>query len=331
MQSKLAPSEHIKQPALGEQRVLFVVGKGGVGKSVVTASLALAAASRGERVCIAEMNGAESISTLLGCPPVGYPARSIAESIDAISICPEKATEEYLVRALRFRKLYDLVFRNRYIEPFMNGILGLSDLCSIGKVMDLEWQREDGSYGPNSKGPYRYDRVLVDCPATGHGLALLRAAQIMMDVTGAGPLYNNSAMIAELLEDRSKTAVLLVTLPEEMPVAETLESVASLRSDMNIALSGIVINAVPAALASKHDLEALWNDLIVEATALGGHAAAAAKHGEERRRIRTQADAYISRLSSGSRLPVLELPKIEGRLGVDELRDLGALLEGWQQ
>jgi anion-transporting ArsA/GET3 family ATPase len=331
MQSKSHPSDHIKQPALGEQRVLFVVGKGGVGKSVITASLGLAASARGERVCIAEMNGAESVSTLLGCPPVGYPATKVAEGLDAISISPEKATEDYLVRALRFRKLYDLVFRNRYIEPFMNGILGLSDLCSIGKVMDLEWQREDGSYGPDSKGPYRYDRILVDCPATGHGLALLRAAQTMMDVTRAGPLYNNSAMIAELLEDRSKTAVLLVTLPEEMPVTETLESVSSLRSDMNIALNGIVINAVPAALASTKDLQAFWSDLVVEAGALGGHAAAAARHGEERRQVRRQADAYISRLSSSSRLPVLELPKIAGSLGVDELHELGALLEGWQQ
>ena len=318
-------------PAIGQRRVLFVVGKGGVGKSTVTAALALAATSQHKRVCIAEMNGAESMSTLLGCPPVGYPARKIAEGIDAISISPDKATEEYLVRTLRFRKLYDLVFKNRYIEPFMNGILGLSDLCSIGKVMDLEWQRHDGSFGPDSTGPYRYDLILVDCPATGHGLALLKAAQTMMDVTGAGPLYNNSAMINDLLEDHDKSAVLLVTLPEEMPVAETLESVSTLRADLNVALSGIVVNAVAPALGTQADIDAWWDELVAEAGELGGHASAAAQHGETRRRWRTMADAYMHRLRSESRLPVLELPRVDGHLGVDELRELGALLEAWQQ
>ncbi len=318
-------------PVPGEQRVLFVVGKGGVGKSAVTAALALAAATQQKRVCIAEMNGAESMSTFLGCPPVGYPTKRIAEGIDAISISPDKATEEYLVRTLRFRKLYDLVFRNRYIEPFMNGILGLSDLCSVGKVMDLEWQRADGSYGPDSEGPYRYDLILVDCPATGHGLALLRAARTMMDVTGAGPLYNNSAMINGMLEDHSKSAVLLVTLPEEMPVAETLESVSSLRADLNIALSGIIVNAVVPALADDEDIDAWWSELTAEAAAQGGHAAAAAEHGKERRRQRAMSDSYIDRLRSESRLPVLELPRIDGHLGVDELRELGALIEEWQQ
>ncbi len=324
-------SQTMNQAALGEQRVVFVVGKGGVGKSVITASLALAAADKGQRVCIAEMNGAESMSTLMGCPPVGYPTTRISEGIDAISIRPDKATEEYLVRALRFRKLYDLVFRNRYIEPFMNGILGLSDLCSVGKVMDLEWQREDGSYGPDSAGRYRYDLVVVDCPATGHGLALLKAPQNMMEVTGAGPLYNNSAMIRELLEDRGKTTVLLVTLPEEMPVTETLESVQSLRSEMNIALAGIVMNAVLPPLATADDLDAWWDEVAQEAATLGGHAAAAATHGEERMRMRTLADSYIARLRSSTRLPVLELPRLEGALGIDELRTLGSLLEGWQR
>jgi len=311
--------------------VVFVVGKGGVGKSTVTAALALAAAAQQKQVCIAEMNGAESMSTLLGCPPVGYPTKRIAEGIDAISISPDKATEEYLVRTLRFRKLYDLVFRNRYIEPFMNGILGLSDLCSVGKVMDLEWQRVDGSYGPDSEGPYRYDLILVDCPATGHGLALLRAAQTMMDVTGAGPLYNNSAMINGLLEDHGRSAVLLVTLPEEMPVSETLESISSLRADLNIALSGVVVNAVVPALADEQDIDAWWSELIAEAAAQGGHAAAAAEHGEERRRQRARSNSYIDRLRSESRLPVLELPRIDGHLGVDELLDLGTLIEAWQR
>jgi len=316
---------------LFERRVVFVVGKGGVGKSTVAAALGLQAAARGMRVCIAEMNGSESIAALLGCPPVGYRATGVAEGIEAISITPEAATEEYLVRALRFRKLYNLVFRNRYIEPFMNGILGLSDLTSVGKIMDLEWQREDGSYGPESSGPARYDLVIVDCPSTGHGLALLGAPRTMMDVTGAGPLYSNSAMIQQLLSDRRRTAVLLVTLAEEMPVSETLESVATIREQLEIDLAGVVMNSVPQALAPPADLRAWWSDIQDEALSLGGNAAAAAAHGEQIQRQRREAAAYIDRIQQQTQLPVLELPRLDTpQAGLEGLGELGARLGRWQ-
>jgi anion-transporting ArsA/GET3 family ATPase len=310
---------------------VFVVGKGGVGKSSVSAALALQAAARGLRVCIAEMNGSESIAALMGCPPVGYLATRVAEGIEVISITPEAATEEYLVRALRFRKLYNLVFRNRYIEPFMNGILGLSDLTSVGKIMDLEWQREDGTYGPDSSGPARYDLVIVDCPSTGHGLALLGAPKTMMDVTGAGPLYSNAAMIQQLLSDRTRTAVLLVTLAEEMPVTETLESVATIRDQLDIDLAGVVMNAVPPALAAPADIVAWWSDIQDEAQSLGGHAAAAAAHGERVVRRRDEASAYIDRIRRQTQLPVLELPRLEDpQFGLDGLGELGVRLGRWQ-
>jgi anion-transporting ArsA/GET3 family ATPase len=324
-------SQQTRHSSLFDRRVLFVVGKGGVGKSVVVTALALQAVDQGLRVCIAEMNGAESTAALLGCPPVGYRPTAIAEGIEAISITAEQATEEYLLRTLRFRKLYDLVFRNRYIEPFMNGILGLSDLTSVGKVMDLEWQRADGSYGIEASGPARYDLVVVDCPSTGHGLALLKAPQTMMDVTSRGPLYNNSAMIRDLLCDRTKTAVLLVTLAEEMPVAETLESVTTMRESLDIALAGVVMNAVPPPLASANDLEAWWPDVAAEGLALGGHCAGSITYGEQVQRLRGEAARYIERIYSQTQLPVLELPLLGDQgMGADGLRELGEHIGRWQ-
>jgi len=324
-------SQRTSRSTLFDRRVLFVVGKGGVGKSVVVTALALQAAAQGLRVCIAEMNGAESAAALLGCPPVGYRPTRIADGIEAISITAEQATEEYLLRALRFRKLYNLVFRNRYIEPFMNGILGLSDLTSVGKVMDLEWQRADGSFGEDAVGPVLYDLVVVDCPSTGHGLALLKAPQTMMDVTSGGPLYNNSAMIRELLCDRRKTAVLLVTLAEEMPVAETLESVTTMRESLDIGLAGVVMNAVPPPLAPDNDLEAWWPDVVAEGLALGGHSAAAVAHGEQVQRLRGRAAGYIERIYSKTQLPVLELPLLaDQEMSLDGLRELGAHIGRWQ-
>ena len=188
-ESPLDRSETQRQqaPSLFGRRVIVVLGKGGVGRSVVSASLALLAASQGLRPCIVEMNGAETMGSLFGGGPVGYAGRELRSGIWAQSITPTLAVEEYLVRTLRVRRIYDLVFKNRYVEPFMNGVMGLSDLISVGKVMDLEWLREDGSLGPNSLGSYRFAPVIVDGPATGHALTMLRSPQAMMDVTRAGP------------------------------------------------------------------------------------------------------------------------------------------------
>tara|TARA_Y100001968_G_scaffold284283_1_gene283536 strand:+ start:1529 stop:2524 length:996 start_codon:yes stop_codon:yes gene_type:complete len=327
-------SERTEQGAraalIDQARVLFVIGKGGVGKSAVTAAMALSAAASGQRVCVAEMNGSESIASLLGCPPAGYPGRELSAGVHVISITPQLATEEYLVRTLRFRKLYNLVFGNRYIEPLMNGILGLSDLCSVGKIMDLEWQREDGSFGPDSKGSHQFDRILVDCPSTGHGLALLDAARTMMNVTGSGPLHDNSALIAELLEDPTRSAALLVSLPEEMPVSETLEAASHLQESGHIALTGIVLNAVENALADEQQLEAWWDELRQEGRQLGGHPLAAIRSGEASIQRRKQALKHANRLRRESRVPVIELPRLPGQLGHNELFELGQQLREWR-
>jgi anion-transporting ArsA/GET3 family ATPase len=316
-------------PAPLHRRLIFVVGKGGVGKSTISAGIGLLAARSGRRTVVAELGGAETMSALFDGQPVGYEGRELATNLRGMSITPAEAIEEYLVRMLRFRLLYDLVFRNRYIAPFMNGVMGLSDLISVGKVMDLEWERIDGSTGPEARGDHRFDLVVVDCPATGHGLSLLRAPQAMMDVTRVGPLHHNAQMIRDLLADHERCGVLLVTLPEEMPVAETIQLAASLRDHVDVEVLGVIVNAMPPLLFAEGGAEA-WPAVREAGLARGGAAAAAVRDAERTLRDRERAEAHVRRLQDVVGLPVLEVPLLEHRdIDVSALEELGRALEAW--
>ena len=313
---------------IGDHRIVIVLGKGGVGKSVVAGALGLQAANSGQKTLIAEMNGQETQATLWERPHVGYEGQTLCEGLDAVSITPAAAVEEYLVRALKFRALYDLVFRNRYIEPLMNGILGLSDLCSIGKVMDLEWHRRSGAFGPDSQGPYRHDLIVVDAPATGHGLAMLRSPQAMMEITRVGPLFQNAKLIRDLICDHEKCSVVLVTLPEELPVMETIEAAAVLRDQLQIKVAGVIVNAMPADQPSPDPKR--WEELQRVADASGGHAAAAVESVRRAERRRRRAEKLVALLERELNLPLLELPELNHHpLGQTSLGELAGILETW--
>lgn len=317
-------------PALFERRVVVVVGKGGVGKSTIAGGIASLAASRGMRTVVAEMNGAETMPTLFDHEPVGYAVDELAPNLFTLSIRAEDAIEEYLVRMLRFRILYDVVFRNRYIGPFMNGVMGLSDLISVGKVMDLEWERVDGSHGEDSEAPRAWDLVVVDAPATGHGLSLLHAPQSMMDVTRVGPLFNNARTIRDLLADRQRTTAVLVTLAEEMPVSETIELANRLRERSDVGIGGVVVNGVPPQLFPSPEVAERWPEVAERGRSLGGLAAAAVADAERALRDRVRADKHIARLRSELDLPLSEVPLLARRdLDAAGLAAVGKYLEPW--
>jgi anion-transporting ArsA/GET3 family ATPase len=299
-----------------DRRVIAVLGKGGVGKSVIAAALGIKATAEGKRGIIAEFDGAESISTLFDSPSVGYKGAQVSPGLMAMSITPPQAVEEYLVRMLKFRLLYEVVFRNRYIEPFMNGVMGLSDLISVGKVMDLEWLRTDGSLGPEAHGAHAYDHIILDCPSTGHGLSLLSAPQAMMDITRVGPLYGNAKMIRDLLADRDRVSVILVTLPEEMPINETIELHARLRDNVNIDIAGVVINGVPPKLFASEEAAGCWVELQNLVGELGPTAEQAIRDGQRAQRDRSAAEDQIARLRAAIDLPFAEVPLLPGQ-GID--------------
>lgn len=201
--------------SLLDKRVVLVTGKGGVGKTTVAATVALWAARQGQRVLLCETSGSTRVPGIWRVPGQGYQITQLGPNLHTMSITSGQAIEDYLMMQLHFRRLYKMVFRNRIMGPFVDAVPGLHDLIQLGKVFDLERSQ--------SGGQPTWDLLVVDAPATGHGLSMLASPRAMMDLTVAGPFYENAKDVAGLYEDPSRTAVVLVCLPEEMPVNETLD------------------------------------------------------------------------------------------------------------
>ncbi len=297
-----------------DRRVVLVTGKGGVGKTVVASALALAAARSGRRVVLCETAGSTRAAALFGHGANTYTPTPLAPNLWGLSITPERAIEEYLIRTLRFRKLYEMVFRNRVVGPFMDAVPGLHDLIQLGKAWDLE--RATGRSGPE------WDLIVVDAPATGHGLTMLASPRAMMELTRVGPFYENSKNIAELFEDPTRCAAVLVSLPEELPVNETLDLWARLEGLQSL-VAGVVLNEVhPAPSIDRGAWDGLRGPLSAPPQ---GDARAVRWVDAAWRRLDLQARAR-ARLDAVPR-PLLELPFLFRReLGVGDLEVLATTL-----
>lgn len=228
---------------------VFVVGKGGVGKTAVSGALALAAAAQGKRVLVAMCNAKDRLSYLLETPPIGPNIQHLMPGVDAVNMEPGAALEEYGMLVLRVRALYKLVFENRYVAAFLRGTPGIDAWAMLGKAQYHAQERD-------SSGRPRYDLVIVDAPATGHGLDLLRVPRVIMDVAPPGLLRRDAEKANELFQDPERAGVLLVTLPEEMPSTETVELHAAVRNELNLPVCGLVINQTLPTLFNdaEHDI-----------------------------------------------------------------------------
>lgn len=232
---------------LADKKLILVSGKGGVGKTTLSAAMALAFSREGRRVLLAEMNSQGQIATLLGHTAVGYEAQELAPRLHGMNVIPMKAFEEYVLTQLKFRSVYSAVFDNKFVRFFIEGAPGLSELMSIGKIYSMV---DD------------YDVLIVDTPATGHGMSLLQVPTIVAEAVRVGPLKTHSEKIESLLKDPKRTALVNVTLPEEMPVAETLELEHWVRDKLGISLSLVLINAVyPRLFESANDRKAISTHL----------------------------------------------------------------------
>lgn len=216
---------------LFNRKLVVVSGKGGVGKTTVSLALAILAARRGKKVLVAEVNSEEQVSHLLDRSPIGYRETRLLPDLWpdlwGINIQPKKAFEEYVLMQIKFRKLYRAVFENRLVRYFIDATPGLGDLMCIGKIYSLV---------------DRYDLVIVDAPATGHSMALFEIPSIVSKAVRVGPLKTEADRIDRLLHDSKKTVMTLVTLPEEMPIAEAVEMRRNLEEKLKLSLGPLFLN-----------------------------------------------------------------------------------------
>jgi anion-transporting ArsA/GET3 family ATPase len=224
--------------ALLDRRLIFVTGKGGVGKTTVAAALGIAAARAGQRVLVCEVADQERLTATFGRPPAGFRELEIEPRLSLFSVNPEDATAEWLRFQLHSRTLAGLLGGSRIFQYLATAAPGLAEMVTIGKVWELaQLERKTPSAAP-------YDLVIVDAPATGHGLALLNAPRTFADIARVGPVNRQAGIIDSFLRDPAATAVIAVALAEEMPVSETLDLEHRLRAELGLELERVVVNAL---------------------------------------------------------------------------------------
>ena len=282
-------------PSLLDRRLVVVTGKGGVGKSTVSAALALLASRAGKRVLVCEVGGQERVAPLLGAPRSGATTREARPGLFTVSVVPGAAMREYGVMVLRFRAVYDLVFENRLMRYFLGAVPGLAELVTIGKILHEVKMVEDGRP--------RWDLVILDAPATGHAVQLLRVPAALMDTVPAGPLRHDAEWMRAILEDPGRTGLVLVTLPEEMPVNEAIELDAQVRDLLAIPRAALFVNAMPEARFTLEE-HRLLEPLEVDGEPLGPAARAATLQAARAE----SAARELARVRSAIDLPATVLP-----------------------
>ena len=223
---------------MGNGSIDFVMGKGGVGRSTASRILAHHYAERGESSIIVECNGCADLPAVYDKESEGYTPIELTTNIWTISISPMAAIEDYVVQQLKMRKLYSLIFDNRLVAPLIEAAPGLHDAVQLGKIYDLQISGQ-------------WDHIVVDCPATGHGISLISAAKTMMDLSRHGPLYSQSRLVEDVVSAHGR--VLFVTLPEELPTRETLQLWQTMRPDFHQKVMGILVNQWQPISSTLHE------------------------------------------------------------------------------
>jgi anion-transporting ArsA/GET3 family ATPase len=308
-------------PRLLDKRLIFVTGKGGVGKSTIAAALGVLGARRGLRTMIAELSSQQRIQRLFDRFGPGFEEIQLAPGLFTISIDPEHAMEEYL--EVKAGALGHVLASSRLFQTFAMATPGMRELLSIGKAWELAQLHR------RTEGGATYDLVIVDAPATGHGMGLLRTPRTFADIARVGPIAHQGRTIAETIADREFTGVVAVSIPEEMPVNETLSLCEALERD-RLGLDLVVLNALYPVRFDFSERDQLADALGRSRSSLSRSAlrAALAEHA----RARTQREQE-ARLRAGVNGRLVELPYVFAeQLGppeVERLADaLGAALGG---
>jgi anion-transporting ArsA/GET3 family ATPase len=232
----------VTAPGLLDLRLVFVTGKGGVGKTTVAAALAQLAAERGQRVLACEVDAKGDLSSLFEAPPTGFTEREIAPGVFAMSMDTEASLREYLKLHLKIPVVGRIGPLAKAFDFVATAAPGVREILTVGKLC---YEVREG----------HYDLVVVDAPATGHIVSQLAAPQAINDLVKVGLIRTQTDWMLDILADPTRTGLVAVTTPEEMPVAETLELAGRVADETTVRLSGVVVNRVLPELFGRHEEE----------------------------------------------------------------------------
>jgi anion-transporting ArsA/GET3 family ATPase len=292
--------------ALLDRRLLFVTGKGGVGKTTVAAALGLLGARLGKRTLVCEVDAKGNLAEFYEAGPTAFKAREIQDGLWAMSMDTEESLKEYLSLQLKLPLLSRIGPLARTFDFIATAAPGVKEILTVGK---LAWEVRERNY----------DLVVVDAPATGHIVGQLRAPQAIKELVSVGLVRDQTEWMTELLTDSATTGVVIVASPEEMPVTESLELIDRLR-DTEVDVAGIVVNRVLPELFGRGE-EAVFERLASPdgvaalSAAAGGPAGPvldAARLAVTLRRTRAE---HLERLRAGvdPTTPILYVPELFAR------------------
>jgi anion-transporting ArsA/GET3 family ATPase len=305
-------------PDLLGLRLLFFTGKGGVGKSTITAAMALLAAEHGKRVLVIEVDAKGNITDRFESRPVGFTPREVHPGVFVLSMDTEASLREYLKLNLKVPVIGRLGPLARVLDFVATAAPGVKEVLTIGKVC---WEVREAL-----EGRADWDLVVVDASATGHVISQLGAPEAIRELVAVGPVRSQTEWMTEILNDPALTALNVVATPEEMPVEETIDLVGRVREDLEVPLGAVVVNRVLPELfthADEETFEALREPPAEELLAARAGSGATAVIDGARLAVslrRTRA-THLTRLRNEVDLPMLYVPYLFSRThGLRETR-----------
>ena len=276
------------------RRLLFVTGKGGVGKTTLVAALGLLASRSGKRVLLCELDTDPSLRRIFGVPAIGFETVRLGDNLDACNLMASDCMRAFVQRVVPSRRGADAIVGTRIVGVFFESAPSVMEAFLIDQITERVSQQRPA-----------YDLVIIDLPASGHAIKLLRVARSMAEMVSVGDLAKRLREMDALFTDSARSGLVLATLPEEMPVNETLELAGSLRSSVKTPIVAVVCNGLRHLEVESAD-----------AAAVSGALGAAADDGAEQLREAAALAAYwtaqereeLERLRGGLQVPLFDTP-----------------------
>ncbi|MDM8536685.1 ArsA family ATPase [Desulfobacterales bacterium HSG17] len=282
-------------------RQIFITGKGGVGKTTICAALGMAAAKLGKKVLIVEVGDADNIGPLFVDRTLPETPLSIQNNMWGVRVNPRMVMNEYIETHIASRFISNRITRSALFDHLAAATPGLKEVMTLGQIWRWEQHTTDDDAPP-------FDLIIVDSPATGHGLSLLRVPETVIQMIGVGPVAKQTQVVLDILRDPTKVAIAQVTLAEELPINEAIEFENAALTELHMAHETIFVNSVYPDIFTNDELDELENISDDNLLQMPNDFKLMIHSGKREIRRRAMQQGHVNRLRTATKSPLIEIP-----------------------